>query len=76
MTEYTLRSARTHLGWMQRDLSARSGVPQQTISRLENGEYLDTAYQTVVRVTRTLRKAGLRGVTLEKLFPVPNGDEA
>lgn len=31
-----LRRAREHLGWSQRELSARSGVPQSHISRIES----------------------------------------
>lgn len=65
-----LKDARRALGWTQQELSRRSGVRQQDISKLERGSVHRISYTTVVRLVRALRKAGLAGVTAEELFPV------
>jgi transcriptional regulator with XRE-family HTH domain len=70
-----LKQAREALGWTQEELSRRSGVGQQHISKLEKGRIERISYLTVVRIVRALRKAGLAGVTAEKLFPVLNGED-
>lgn len=70
-----LKGARTALGWTQQQLADRAGVTQQTVSRLERGKTDRVMYSSVVRIVRTLRKAGLSGITQEALFPIPNGDD-
>lgn len=69
-----MKSARRALGWTQQQLAEKSGVPQQAISKLENGKIGRVSYEAVVRIVRAFRKAGLHGVTAEELFPLPNGD--
>lgn len=48
-----IRRARLQKGWTQRDLSARSRMPQAQISRFENGE-VDPQVSTLVELARTL----------------------
>ncbi len=49
----TIRQARLQKGWTQRDLSARSRMPQAQISRFENGE-VDPQVSTLVELARSL----------------------
>lgn len=49
----TVRQARLQKGWTQRDLSARSHMPQAQISRFENGE-VDPQVSTLIELARTL----------------------
>lgn len=46
-----LRAARAHAGLTQRDLAARSGVPQPTIAAIESGAQ-DPRYRTLERLIR------------------------
>jgi transcriptional regulator with XRE-family HTH domain len=48
-----IRQARLQKGWTQRDLSARSRMPQAQISRFENGE-VDPRVSTLLELARTL----------------------
>lgn len=48
-----IRQARLQKGWTQRDLSARSRMPQAQISRFENSE-VDPQVSTLVELARTL----------------------
>lgn len=66
----TLRDARKALGWTQADLEAASGVKQQHISSLENGDFQGVSYATVQKIMRAFHGAGLKGVTAEELFPL------
>lgn len=55
-TEYiasSLRSAREAKGFSQRELSAKSGVPQGHISKIENGT-VDLRTSTLVALARVL----------------------
>ncbi len=55
-TEYiagSLKAARGLLGISQRELSARSGVPQSHISKIENGE-VDLRVSSLVALARAL----------------------
>lgn len=49
----TIRQARLQKGWSQRELSARSRMPQAQISRLETGR-IDPQVSTLVELARTL----------------------
>lgn len=71
----TIKAARTALGWTQTELADKSGVPQQRISLLERGRIERVSYRDVVLIVRAFRKAGLKGVTAEELFPVTDGDD-
>jgi transcriptional regulator with XRE-family HTH domain len=65
-----IKAARKALDWSQSELARRSGVAQQRISQLERGDYVFVSYRDVVRIVRAFRKAGLKGITAEELFPV------
>lgn len=49
----SLRQARLHKGWSQRDLSAKAGIPQAHISRIESGT-VDVKVSTLVELARLL----------------------
>lgn len=63
-----LREMRLALGLTQVELAARSGVRQNTISRLETLE-ISPSYQTVKRLVAAFHEAGVQVEDLE-LFPV------
>ena len=46
-----LRAARAHAGLTQRELAARSGVPQPTVASIESGKQ-DPRYRTLERLIR------------------------
>jgi transcriptional regulator with XRE-family HTH domain len=48
-----LRERRIELGWTQAELSARTGIPQADISRIENG-HLDARWSTLHRLSIVL----------------------
>lgn len=48
-----IRQARVSKGWSQRDLSARAGLTQAQISRIENGE-ADPQLSTMIELVRSL----------------------
>lgn len=48
-----LKSARVARGWSQRELSARSGLPQAQISRIENSD-VDPQISTLLELARSL----------------------
>lgn len=64
-----LKDARKVVGWTQVKLAMESRVPQQHISRLERGEVGAVSLNISRRVLKALHKAGLRGVTMDDLFP-------
>jgi transcriptional regulator with XRE-family HTH domain len=49
----SLRQARLHKGWSQRDLSGKAGIPQAHISRIESGT-VDVKISTLVELARLL----------------------
>ncbi|MCL1897962.1 MAG: helix-turn-helix domain-containing protein [Micrococcales bacterium] len=52
-----IRSNRTALGWTQAELSARTGVSQADISRIESGQ-LDARWSTIHRLSEALDNPG------------------
>lgn len=50
-----LHAARKRARLTQKELEARSGVSQGSISRMERGEYKDATYATVVKLAKALR---------------------
>lgn len=50
---HSIRERRVELGWTQAELSARTGISQADISRLENG-VIDAKWLTVVRISKAL----------------------
>jgi len=67
----TLKEARELAGLSQSELDRRAGVPQGTTHDLETGRVESPSFERVVRIVRALRRAGLKGVDGEQLFPVP-----
>lgn len=61
MKQLSLRQARAAKGWTQEQLEAASGIPQQTISKIENGATDDPQNSTVVALEQAL---GIRRGTL------------
>jgi transcriptional regulator with XRE-family HTH domain len=49
----SLRQARLAKGWSQRDLSAKAGIPQAHISRIESGA-VDVKVSTLAEIARLL----------------------
>jgi len=52
-----IRASRTALGWTQTELSARTGVSQGDISRIECGQ-LDARWSTIHRLSEALNNPG------------------
>jgi transcriptional regulator with XRE-family HTH domain len=67
----TLRAARVALGWTQPRLAEKSGVSQQQISRFENAQIEKVSLDDARAIAKAFHKAGLKGVTVDELFPVP-----
>ncbi len=72
MSESHLRSARKLVGLTQADLDVKAGLPRGTTYDIESGRNERPAYDTVVRLVRALRRAGLTGASVESLFQVPD----
>lgn len=47
-----VREKRIENGWTQRELSAKSGIPQTTISGIETGKAKDCQFRQVVRIAK------------------------
>lgn len=60
MRTWTLREARLRRRLTQKELAARSGVDQTTISRLEVEPHPNPRYGTLIRLARALRIAPSR----------------
>ncbi|MBY8871779.1 helix-turn-helix domain-containing protein [Micromonospora sp. PLK6-60] len=50
----TLRALRRRADLSQRELAARSGIPQGTIARIESGQATDPRFRTVERLARAV----------------------
>ncbi len=55
MTHTGLRAARKARRLQQKELAARTGIDQATISRLETGETVNPSNDTVQKLERALR---------------------
>lgn len=66
-----LREARELAGLSQAELERRAGLPAGTVYDLENGRVETPSFERVTLIVRALRRAGLKGVDGEQLFPVP-----
>jgi transcriptional regulator with XRE-family HTH domain len=67
----TLKVARELAGLSQIELDRRAGLPTGTTHDLESGRVESPSFERVVLIVRALRRAGLKGVEGEQLFPVP-----
>jgi transcriptional regulator with XRE-family HTH domain len=68
----TLKQARELAGLSQAELDRRAGLATGTIHELESGRTESPSWERVVRIVRALRRAGLKGIDGEQLFPVPD----
>lgn len=75
MSLMTLSQARGLAGISQLELDRLAGLRSGTTNQIEAGRNKRPAYETVVRIVRGLRKAGLAGVTAEQIFAVPEHEE-
>lgn len=67
----TLKEARELAGLSRAALAASAGTTTTTIYDIERGRNLRPSYETVMNIIRALQDAGLKGVTPEQLFPLP-----
>ncbi len=65
-----LRATRTKAGLTQKQLEARSGVPQNTISRIEIGAVQEISTRTLIALARALH------VTTDFLLGLDEAEEA
>jgi transcriptional regulator with XRE-family HTH domain len=65
----TLKTARKIAGITQQELAAKSGVPQQTISKIEKGRSRDLTWKTASRLATAL------GVEPSEIFAMPKPEE-
>ena len=70
MPRMTLREARNILGLTQHQLAERAGVKRSAIDDFESGRVLRPAYTTVLNIFNSLQASGLRGLSLEDVFPL------
>jgi transcriptional regulator with XRE-family HTH domain len=75
MSVMTLCQARELAGITQSELDRLAGLRKGTTQQIEAGRNKRPAYETVVRITRGLRRAGLAGISAEKIFPIPDEQE-
>jgi predicted transcriptional regulator len=69
-----LKTFREHLGISQIELDARAGIREGTTFDLESGRNKRPAHETVVRIVRAFHRSGMRGVTTDQIFHVPDGE--
>lgn len=72
MPHITLKDARELAGLAQVEVDRRAGLVKGTTHDIESGRVNKPSHETVTRIVRVLRDAGLTGVTAEQLFPVPD----
>lgn len=66
-----LKEARELVKLSQSELDRRAGLPTGTIHDLESGRIESPSFERVVLIVRALRRAGMKGLEAEQLFPVP-----
>lgn len=69
-----LRRARERARLSQAELARLAGLRAGAVivSDLELGRSRNPKHETVTRLVRALRRAGLKNLTADKLFPVPD----
>lgn len=71
MPQLTLPEARKLLGLTQQQLADLAGVKRSAIDDIETGRSGNPAYTLVMTIHRALQRAGLKGVDVEDVFPLP-----
>lgn len=64
-----LRNLREQAGITQTELQKLSGVRQVTISKIERGGSEMPTLDTARKLVQGLRKAGIKGITVDSIFP-------
>ena len=72
MPQLTLVQARKLLGLTQQQLADLAGEKRSAIDDLETGRNKRPAYVLVMSLFAALQKAGLKGITVEDIFPLPD----
>lgn len=75
MSNIALKDARGLVGMSQSDLDRAANLPAGTVHALESGRIESPSWARVVLIVRALQAAGLKGITGEQLFPVPDRQE-
>lgn len=70
VTDMDLKEARELAKLSQAELDRRAGLPAGTTHDLESGRIESPSFERVVLIVRALRRAGLKGLEGEQLFPV------
>ena len=67
---FTLEQARELVGITQSELARRAGVGRDVISDIERGDTSRPSWETVGKLVRALRDAGLVGLQPEQIWPL------
>lgn len=57
-----IREKRFEKGWTQLELAEKSGVPQPTISQIENGNRRYPTYENIIKIAKALE------INIEELY--------
>lgn len=68
----TLKEARELTALTQSALDRKAGIPSGTVHDIESGRNANPSYGIVARLVLALQAAGLKGVTAEAIFGVPD----
>lgn len=66
----TLKEARELAELTQSALERKARLTPGTVHDIESGRNANPSYQTVASIVAALRKAGLKGLTTESIFPI------
>lgn len=72
MSRMSLEDARKLLGWSQVRLAKEAGERTSAVFDLESGRNKRPAYILVMNIFRALQRGGLKGVSVEDIFPLPD----
>lgn len=72
----TLKDARELAQLSQAVLDREAGLPAGTIHDIESGRVVNPSFVRVTQIVRVLQRHGLKGITGEQLFPVPDTEVA
>lgn len=66
----TLQEARESVGWNRAELARQAGMKDGDIYDLEAGRVRRPSWDSVYRITEAFRRAGMKGLTPEQIFPL------
>lgn len=64
----TLKPVRESLGLTQVELDRRAGLPRGTVNDIESGRNQNPSLSVCLDIVDALRRAGAKGVAVERLF--------